>query len=507
MGLLDFLKRKEKQTSLITPKNSKIASTGTRSLAIKGLTIHDDLRDLVWIGDGKYQNYKQIQENNNSVDLDGIRITISFLNQEEPSLIYTNQRVSPSRRIEDVERPPYYPTYSSLTPEQKWVYLNLLANPYNPSIDIGFVFILYYGLERHLLLGNFEKALEVILKLRDVHTNSSFQSYSANAIILSCMIHQRGDLILKFIESLDKNHELAFSDNLFLMCYYSFGLRILPKDILRMAKTFEFNNTNYIKKYPELFLECLKEAIVERTGAESIELKQYLTPTEIKKIKTQDARIFANMSLVDKSILIPLLSDNFKLKKEMHHFLEIAHESVKARLSTMRKSGKQPVQKETPKKSEKQIAFDSRKERELLAELSKKENNPVSRHFLYIELQNFYYRYRSLGEEYINKCIKYCVLDINSLSELNEAYMAEEILSLKQLSSYYSAKELNDSINRVKQQGFIGNIPAFSRLAIIYEKQKEFQKAIEICDKAIKYGQSVEEFEERKQKLQMKMKG
>lgn len=85
--------------------------------------------------------------------------------------------------------------------------------------------------------------------------------------------------------------------------------------------------------------------------------------------------------------------------------------------------------------------------------------------------------------------------------------MAEEILSLKQLSSYYSAKELNDSINRVKQQGFIGNIPAFSRLAIIYEKQKEFQKAIEICDKAIKYGQSVEEFEERKQKLQMKMKG
>ena len=129
-----------------------------------------------------------------------------------------------------------------------------------------------------------------------------------------------------------------------------------------MAKTFEFNNTNYIKKYPELFLECLKEAIVERTGAESIELKQYLTPTEIKKIKTQDARIFANMSLVDKSIPIPLLSDNFKLKKEMHHFLEIAHESVKERLSTMRKSGKQPVQKETPKKSEKQIAFDSRKE-------------------------------------------------------------------------------------------------------------------------------------------------
>jgi tetratricopeptide (TPR) repeat protein len=271
-----------------------------------------------------------------------------------------------------------------------------------------------------------------------------------------------------------------------------------------MAKTFEFSNTNYIKKYPELFLECLKEAIVERTGAESIDLKQYLTPTEIKKIKTQDARIFANVSLIDKSIPIPLLSENFKLKKEMHHFLEIAHESVKSRLSALRKSGNQPVQKETPKKSEKQIVFDPSKERELLTELSKKMNNPVSRHFLYIDLQNFYYRYRAIGEEYINKCIKYCVLDINSLSELQAAYITEEVLRLKQLSSYYDAKDLNDSINRVRQQGFVGNIPAFSRLAIIYEKQKEFQKAIEICDKAIKYGQSVEEFEERKIKLQMK---
>lgn len=506
MGLLDFLKKKEKQTSLTTPKSSEIAFKGTRSLSIKGLTIHDDLRDLVWIGDGKYQNYEQTQENNNSVDLNGIRITVSFLNQEEPSLIYTNQNVSPSRRIEEVERPPYYPTYSGLTPEQKWVYLNLLANPYNSTIDIGFVFILYYGLERHLLLGNFEKAFEVILKLRDVHTNSSFQSYSANAIILSCMIHQRGDLILKFIQSLDKDHELAFSDNLFLMCYFSFGLHLFPRDILRMAKTFEFNNTNYIKKYPELFLECLKDAIAEKTGAESVDLKQYLSPTEIKKIRTQDVRIFANVSLIDKSIPIPLLSENFKLKKEMHNFLEIAHESVKFRLSAMRKSGKQPVQKAPQKKSEKQIIFDPSKERKLLTELSKKKNSPVSRHFLYIDLQNFYYRYRAIGGEYIKKCIKYCLLDIDSLSELQIAYITEEILRLKQLSSYYDAKELNDSINRVKQQGFVGNIPAFSRLTIIYEKQKAFQEAIDICDKAIKYGQSVEEFEERKLKLQMKMK-
>lgn len=505
MGIFDFLKKKESQTVSITPKTPEIASNESKSLSVQGLKIHDDLRDLIWIADGKYKNYKQSQDKNNSIDVNGFRITISFMNEEEPSLIYTNQKISPAQRIEDIARPPYYPTYSGLTPEQKWVYLNLLANPYNPAIDIGFVFILYYGLERHLLLGNFEKAIDVILKLRDVHTNKSFQSYSANAIILSCMIHQRGDLVLKFIQSLDKEHEFAFSDNLFLICYFSFDLPLLPKDIMRMAKTFEFNNTNYIRKYPDLFSESLKTAIIDKTGIEAVDLKRYLTPAEIKKIKKQEVGIFANVSIIDKSIPIPLLSENFKLKKEMHNFLEVAHNAVKEKLAEMRKSGKQPVQKEVPEKKQKRIVFDKKQEKELLTELSKNKSNPVRRHFSYIFLQNFYYKYRSLGEEYLNKCISYCTLDINSLSELNEAYVAEEIERIKQFASFSDKKNLNAEIKKVEEQGFDGNITAFSRLAIIFEKQKAFEKAIEICNKAIEYGQSVEEFEERKQKLQKKM--
>jgi hypothetical protein len=226
-------------------KSKDIVPVAEKSLTIKSLAIHEDLRNLVWVGDGKFKNYSQKQNSESSYDLDGFRISISFMNQEEPSLIYTQQPVTQPREIAGIERPPYFPTYSGLTPEQKWVYLKLLSNPYDTSIDIGFVFILYYGLERHLLSGNFEEAFEVILKLRDVHTNKSFQSYSANALVLTCMLHERGDLISKFIESLDKEHEFTFSDNLFLICYYSFDLPLLPKDIMRMAKTFEFSNMNY----------------------------------------------------------------------------------------------------------------------------------------------------------------------------------------------------------------------------------------------------------------------
>jgi len=488
MGLFNFGKKKEQNLKRSQDEKKDIAPIKNTSLSVKGLTIHEDLKELVWIGDGKYKNYKQSKGDENSFEIDGYRITISFQNQEEPSLIYTNQKISQPKDISDVERPSYYPTYTELSPEQKWVYLNLLSNPYNTEIDIGFVFILYYGLERHLLLGNFEKAISVILKLRDVHTNKSFQSYSANAVVLSCMLHKRGDLVLDFIKSLDKEHELAFSDNLFLICYYSFDIPLIPKDIMRMASTFEFNKNNYIKKYPELFLKCLTDIVTLKLGSEKIDLKNYLTASENKKVKKQEVGIFANMSIIDKSISIPLLSENFKLKREMYNFLEAAHEDVKMKLAEMRKEGKFLPAKKTPTKPKKEIIFDEKQEKTLLSELSKNKRSPVNRHFSYIQLQYFYCKYRTLDEKYLNKCIEYCELDLDSLNEMNEAFIKEEIDRAKKLSSFTGYKNIKKEIEEIQEKGFIGNIPAFKRLVIIYDKKADYKKAINVCNKAGKSG-------------------
>ncbi len=92
-------------------------------------------------------------------------------------------------------------------------------------------------------------------------------------------------------------------------------------------------------------------------------------------------------------------------------------------------------------------------------------------------------------------------MDINSLSE---AYILEEIKRAQQLASITGSKNLKEEIEEIKEQGFIGNIPAFKRLTIIYEKQGKYDEAIEICNRAIAYGQSVQNFKERKQKLQKK---
>ncbi len=503
MGIFNFLKGKEKNSELL--KSEKVvAPSSNKSLVVKGLTIHEDLKNLVWIGDGKYKNYTQEQNDSNSLEVDGIRISISFMNHEEPSLIYTSQRISQPSDVKGVERPSYYPTYSDLTPEQKWVYVKLLTNPYDASINIGFVFILYYGLERHLLGGNFEDAFEVILKLRDVHTNKSFQSYSANALVLSCMMHQRGDLVLKFIKSLDKDYELAFSDNLFLICYYSFDLPLLPKDIIRMARTFEFTNTNYIKKYPDLFLENIKSLILSKNGTEEVNLKKYLTATEIKKVKQQEVGIFANMSIIEKSISIPFLSENFKLKRELYNFLETAHENVKIKIKEMRKSGKTLPVNKVSSKPKKKIEFDQRQEREFLDYLSQNKNDPVMRHFAYIQLHDFYYKFRSLGDDYLNECIKYCFLDLNSLSELHEGYIKKQIKMSEYLITLHGQEYFEEEKARIRKEGFIGRIPGFNRLAIIYEKQSKFDEAIDICNRAIEYGQATQEFEEKIRKLEKK---
>ena len=500
MAFFDIFKKKDYQKSTTL---SNVSST--KNVPQLKLTIHSDLDGLVWIGDGTHKNYESKNNCKNSFEVDGFKISITLMPQEEPSLIFTKQKINKPIEECSINRPSYYPTYSELSPEQKWIYLQLLLNPYDPNIDIGYVFILYYGLERHLLHGSFEAAFKLILNLRDVHTNKSFQSYSANALVLTSMLHKRGDLALEFIKSIDKEYELAFSDNLFLICYYSFDMPLLPKDIMRMAKSFEFTNTNYIKKYPNIFEECLADVINAKLGTGKIDIKKYITKTELRKIKMQNVNIFANVSIREKTIPIPLLTENFKFKKEVNAFLETAHERVKAKLAEMRKSGQ--VLKPVTQKNKKNVVldFDVQQEKELLSELAKNKSNLVDRHFCYIQLQDFYYKYRHIDKLYIDKCIQYCWLDINSLSEMQNEYITREIQTIKQLAPYHEAEYESKETVRIKEEGFIGSIPAFSRLVIIFEKQGEYELAMDICARAISYGQGTESFNERKEKLQKKL--
>jgi hypothetical protein len=108
-------------------------------------------------------------------------------------------------------------------------------------------------------------------------------------------------------------------------------------DIMRMAKTFEFSNNNYIKKNPDIFVKMLKELMIEKYGADSIQISSILSKGDISKLSNQTVPIFANTSIRDKNIPVPMICENFKLKKEFNILLENAHEKVKKEVSELRK--------------------------------------------------------------------------------------------------------------------------------------------------------------------------
>lgn len=489
-------------------KESKIDSTALtpQKLALTNsilLNVHPDILNYIWIGDGKMKNYTPHQNNDQKVTINGVTFTFSFGLQEEPSLIFTNLPIDTNTN--SVERPPYFPVYKELSLTQRGIYLKFLANPYDSSIDIGYVFILYYGLERFLLTDKYEEVINILLKLRDVHTNSSFQSYSANAIILTCLVRQRADLVMKFMNSLDKEHEYCFSDNLFLLCKYCLNLSLTVPEIIHLAKSFEFTKTTYIKNYPDMFSEILRKNIRAKYNEEEIPCQKLLTKTEFNKLPKQKIPIFANISIQDKDVDVPQIITSFKFKKDIYFLLEKTHEEIKSKLAELRKKRITPEKKATSKKIPKEIlSFDTSQENILLSDYQKAKIGSTDQHFALIALQNFYYKYRIIDDKYLELCIKYCLEDISNLEKMQQNYLKEEEKRINNMF-FLSKAEKQNELNKIT--AFDGTIPAFKRLAIIYEKAKDFDSAINICKQAINYYTSIEmwsqtnEFLDRQDKL------
>lgn len=332
MGLLNIFKSSKKNTNDLTVPNGDI------SITKDNLPIHPDLIDLIWIGDGKYKNYVNTPTSNGTYTFNGFSINISAFGPDEPSLLFTKLPIKKPNNISTIERPPYYPFYNELSMEQRWLYWKFLSTPYNPQNDIGYVFIFYYGLERHLLCGNFEKAFDVILKLRDTYNNKSFQHYSASALILSAMLHQRPEYAVKFIESLNKEYELEIPADLYLLCKLGLNIPVNGFDLMHFHKAFGFTNTRYIKNSPDIFIKNLNENLRELTkGDDYLDISKYFSKSELAKLQSKEIPIFANVSIREKMITIPNLTQASKFTGTCFMILQKAHEDTKAELALQRK--------------------------------------------------------------------------------------------------------------------------------------------------------------------------
>lgn len=461
MGLFDIFESLSKNNKTEAPSiNNNI--TTLSDVTKSGLSIHPDLIDLIWIGDGKYQNYSKQPQSTMTYPYEGFVIKVSAFGPDEPSLLYLKYPIEKVQASEYVERPPYYPFYSELTPKQKYLYWNFLNDPYNPNNDIGYIFIFYYGLERHLLYGNFEKAFNIILKLRDVYDNHSFQHYSASALILSTLLHKRADCTKKFIESLDKDYEFQMPGELYFLCKLSLNIPITAFDIMKFHKFFNFTNARYIKNNPDIFLKNLRKNICsQNNGQETLSSSFYFAKSNFSQLPTISLPIFANVSIREKEVSIPNLSCDTHFMGRIFLLLEKAHQDTKQELANIRK---------------KKATYSSSKKTTVNPNVSYVESYFHDRDFMSMQktyhdnsqkIENQWsvlYNLKTYTGPNTDKYIELCRLNIQQYIKMNERG--------KHYTDYESPL----------------GVPAYKRLCMIYEKQEKYEESFKVCIEAIQNG-------------------
>jgi uncharacterized tellurite resistance protein B-like protein len=136
----------------------------------------------------------------------------------EPSLINPRLGIDTQSLDEDGHLMRYWPAYGDMNPACRATYLKWLSTGKNdPGINIGYVFVYFYGLERRLLYDSRSSAvaeaevasiLEEIRRLLSIYgNNNSFRTYANNLISITQMVSPDKKLYNEPVPFFSKNHE------------------------------------------------------------------------------------------------------------------------------------------------------------------------------------------------------------------------------------------------------------------------------------------------------------
>jgi hypothetical protein len=254
---------------------------------------------------------------------------------DDPSTLYVRQNLSVPANLSTVQRPSYYPSYAGLSPEQKYLYLSWLCNVMSP-VDIGFVFIFYYGLERQLLLGDFDRAFDMIQELRKVHHNASFQGYSFSGLVYGCIFKNRPEKMNELIGLLA---EERWENGQLLMCA-KMNRPLAAEDVAKTLNGLSGINRRYLRNNRNEYLEALAEALQEKYGDSSLDLNVHFP---INRLQRHNTILFANYTFPDevRNASIPDYTHDPTFTAFLRQIHEVAHDRTKA---SIHEKGKRPKQ-------------------------------------------------------------------------------------------------------------------------------------------------------------------
>ena len=267
-----------------------------------------------------------------SDDLTEFSVRIDCSPQTEPSTIYTSLPVRRPAQPHAIKRPPYYPTYAEMTPQQRWIYLDWLTDV-TQEINLGYVFVYYYGLERHLLYGNFDIAFDETLMLRHHYRHSSFPYYCTSALIASCAHRKRPDRLSEIPR--EGNHLLKLTYNK-LILFHRMKPNLTADDLLAMAGSIKDVNKRYLRNELDLYRATMDEVLTELYGVPHF---PFAGRYDVEGVPTRETIQFANFSL-PKELRYVEIPDYFNYQPFVQAAQDVfvqTHERVKMKLAERRK--------------------------------------------------------------------------------------------------------------------------------------------------------------------------
>lgn len=302
------------------------------------LSLHRRTAKLLFLSKKKPQDINIGRGVSIKVNIITGEVEIEDLQSDDPSTIFSVLPVKQPTNVASISRPDYYPSYARLTPEQRWVYLQWLQNIAQPT-DIGYVFLYYYGLERHLLFGEFDLAVDEILYLREHHENNSFSSYSNCALLHSCINKNRADRLKEVFEKLGSGN----LSNTHLLIAFKLGFDLNAQILIKVSRGIQGINRRYIEKHPDIFQSVLEEKL---RGNYRSNYFPFSTRYKLEDLPIRGDLSFANISFPEQ-LRSPKLPNFFEYEpfiSEVRLLFEKTHQEVKEIVKKNRNQPKKRIE-------------------------------------------------------------------------------------------------------------------------------------------------------------------
>lgn len=217
--------------------------------------------------------------------------TREALSRVEPSTIYLGAPVERPSDPDGVFPPRTASSYSELTPEQRWVYVNWLENP-DIEIDVDYALIFLRGLERKLMLDDDPgEAFHEVLSLRRHINEPSFQFRSESSLLAALLHSHRRDLAVEYFKS---NPAMTTSD-LALSVSRAYGNSMTPEGFVALARYYTRNafRPTFVDKYPSILRDQVGQVLTSLFGHEGCSFEWLLAgvdaPTRAQQVLLNDS--------------------------------------------------------------------------------------------------------------------------------------------------------------------------------------------------------------------------